>query len=381
MFKNTIKALIVIVIIVTSCKNKNEGFSINGHIDGINDKTLIVLLNKDNTKLDSTFSNNQTFIFEGVVKHPSSYKIKCKEQYAEIWVENIKMNFKTDIKDIELHSIIKGGNEQQLSNELKKLRLPCKEKLIDISEKIKNQKHLSKIEKIELFKDYGAALKSFRKVVIDFGIAHSNSYLGLSLLYTTKNKISEKILNNLYENLSPSFKLTQDAQSLKKYLTSGTVNIGEHFIDFEAKTIDDNNFKLSSLKGNYIYLTFWSSSCHACRDENLFFSKSIGEIPENLKIVSFSIDKRSKNWKTASKKDNITWTNISDGEGARGKIKNQYKIQSLPTSYLIDKEGIIIKKISGFYGENTLKFIQSYIEKHESGEGETEENVILDIFS
>ncbi len=50
----------------------------------------------------------------------------------------------------------------------------------------------------------------------------------------------------------------------------------------------------------------------------------------------------------ASKSDNIVWTNVSDLKGDNGIIKTKYGVQAIPTSFLINKDGIVVEKFVGF---------------------------------
>lgn len=58
----------------------------------------------------------------------------------------------------------------------------------------------------------------------------------------------------------------------------------------------------------------------------------------------------------ASEQDGISWTTMSDLEGLRGEIALQYSVQTLPVSFLIGKDGIIIEKFTG-YSEDSYQDI------------------------
>ncbi|RYY08435.1 MAG: hypothetical protein EOO04_40005 [Chitinophagaceae bacterium] len=83
-----------------------------------------------------------------------------------------------------------------------------------------------------------------------------------------------------------------------------------------------------------------------------FLEKEIAKINQRLAndivFVSFSLDKNKKAWQLMTKQDGITWYNISDLQGETSKIKGLYNIQSIPFSYLIDREGIIIETYDGY---------------------------------
>lgn len=345
--KNLFK-IVFITIILISCENKDKGFIINGSIEGIEDNSLLILKDSEGIKIDSTFSKKDRFTFMGKVEAPSECYLQYKNEGVYIWIENVKIDFKSKFPEMERNCIIKGGKEQELSNLANELSLPYMKRIEEISILLRSGKISNKIEAQELNEELNIALKNLSKTLSDFGKKHYNSYVGLDLLYRTREHISKDSLIRIYEQLSPKLKQSKSANALKTFLYKKTVKTGHPFIDFEAKTIDGKNFKLSSLKGRYIYLSFWSSGCRACRKENRFLSENFNKIPKDLSIVSFSTDKNSTNWINASKEDNIFWTNISDNEGGKGQVKTLYDVQALPTSYFINKEGIIIKKNIGF---------------------------------
>ena len=79
---------------------------------------------------------------------------------------------------------------------------------------------------------------------------------------------------------------------------------------------------------------------------------------QGLTIISYSIDKKSaeSSWKAASIKDNIDWVNITNLKGFSDPIAGQYSISSIPNSFLINKEGIIVKSFKGYKkGSNKIE--------------------------
>jgi len=341
--------LLLIIFIITSCKTKNNGFTITGYIDGIKDSTLIKIYDLDRQfDIDSTYSNNGNFTLQGKVEKPTTCWLRANEESIVIQVENVDMTFTSTIKDMRLNSKVTGGREQDLQNALQKLQKPYDIIYIGAYDSLMNKKYSNDDEKQKLIIKFNESQLTSQEIYIGFGKNHYNSYLGLDIIYRNRKSIPKDSLKIIYQNLEPYFKETTTAKALEIFLYKGIAKTGEKFIDFSAKTIDDKDFKLASLKNKYIYLSFWSAGCSPCRMENRFFSKNLDSIPKDLAIVSFSIDKNLEAWKKASAQDNVSWYNISDYEGEQGGIKTRYGVQAIPTSFLIDKNGIIIKKITGF---------------------------------
>ncbi|MEL7121905.1 MAG: TlpA disulfide reductase family protein [Bacteroidota bacterium] len=357
--------LIALAIVFFSCQNKEEGFVIKGEIQGIKDSSLIRLYHIDlQTNIDSTFTKDGKFTLKGIVDEPTTCWLMNGQEYAIVQVENVNMTFESPEKNMFLNSSITGGREQTLQNELKALQMPYDEIYMAAYDSIVNRKY-EEGEESALFERYSGAQTKSHEVYIDFGRENPDSYLGLDILYRNRKAIPKDSLRLIYEGLSDAYKNTSLAKSINIFLTERTVEVGESYIDFEAKDLKGQPFKLSSIEGKNIYLTFWSVGCGPCRMENRFLSKRAQEVPEDLEIVSFSIDKDAAIWKSASEKDEIWWHNVSDLAGGEGRVKTLYNVQAIPASFLIDKKGSVIKRFRGFNTEgNLLEELKTEIAKH-----------------
>jgi peroxiredoxin len=192
-------------------------------------------------------------------------------------------------------------------------------------------------------------------IYVAYGRKHVDSYLGLDIVYRNRNRIPKDSLMLLYNNLTPLLKGTDKAQSIQTYATKKLVQKGERFIDFDVHTIKGQAFKLSDLKGRYIYLAFGSIGCGPCRLENREIAKNYSALYKQLEFVNFSLDVNRKEWEAAAKVDGIVWYNVSDMAGMAGKIKTLYDVQAMPTSFLIDRNGLIVDRFDGYSSENITK--------------------------
>ena len=344
-----------IVLLTLSCAPKNDGFVIHGFIDGIKDSALITLYDlSQQVDIDTAYALNGEFVLNGMVDQPTGCWIRCNGENVNIQMENTKFSFKSPLENMNLYSEIVGGKEQELQNELMKLQKPFDLLFQDAYDSLINQKYSDDAEQMNLINRINESQSTTHEIYVNYGIEHSYSYMGLNIVYMNRNSISRDTLKRVYENLPSPLCETQNAKALRTYIYEKSVEVGHPYIDFEVKTIDGRDFKLSSLDGRYIYLSFWSAGCGPCRIENRFLSKHYNAVPEELSIVSFSVDKNEDNWLSASKSDSVIWHNISDGEGSNGRIKTQYQVQAIPTSFLIDKEGNVIKRFKGYDPQKNL---------------------------
>lgn len=107
---------------------------------------------------------------------------------------------------------------------------------------------------------------------------------------------------------------------------------------------DGNMISLASLRGKVVLIDFWASWCGPCRMENPNVVKTYEKYKDKgFTIYSVSLDTDKNKWIQAIKADNLTWPNhVSDLKGWQSAAAAKYEVQSIPATFLLDKEGRII---------------------------------------
>ena len=142
-----------------------------------------------------------------------------------------------------------------------------------------------------------------------------------------------------------------------------TVEVGGAAPDFMLKDISGKDTTLSSYKGKVVLLEFWATWCPPCKE-------SIPEMVELHKkyrdrgftVLGISIDADSDvAAKVArfSSSYGITYPVLVAGET----VSMTYRVTSIPTSFLIGKDGTIITSYIGYFEEYGKK-VSTDIEKH-----------------
>ncbi len=139
-------------------------------------------------------------------------------------------------------------------------------------------------------------------------------------------------------------------------------DIGKEYIDFNATTVSGTQMKLSDLSGKVIFLDFWASWCKPCKEEfpyliNLYNSyKDSGFV-----VVAVNVDneKDKLDGFLSNLGADVPFTVVTD---TKGKIPELYNLDAMPTSYLIDKKGIIKFKHIGFEQSDKEKYVKEITE-------------------
>ena len=116
--------------------------------------------------------------------------------------------------------------------------------------------------------------------------------------------------------------------------------------DLKLRDIRGNIIQLSDFKGKIVLVNFWATWCAACIEE----MGSMQNLYENLKkqgveIVAISIDRWNEDRIIEyADKNKLNFHILRDPDQ---KVRKQYYVMGLPTSYLIDGEGKIRGYASG----------------------------------
>jgi len=351
MIKNMEKIIVLICLIVVNYSysqdgksnyQKNNSFKLTASIQNLKDSLWVGLTKMDRRNfyseiIDSTMSINGSFKFQGKLISPSEYMIdiidyeKREIKRLYLWLENSEITIIGNYNDFE-NAQVHGSRLTTLSKDYE-----------NIAELYRNQ-----IKRGEI--NSNNYKKKLNKKRVDFLFKNLNNSVSLAyFLYFTDN-VSKDSLQLFYSKLDKKFKNSKNGITLKNSFEIEKIKIGNPFIDIEAKDLEGNIVKLSDFKGKIIVLDFWAYWCHYCHEQN---QEEFPKLKEKYKnedfvIISYSVDVNKQDWEKSSKSDNIDWINISNLEGVTDKYVTQYGVQGYPTSFIIDKDGTVLKQISGY---------------------------------
>lgn len=144
--------------------------------------------------------------------------------------------------------------------------------------------------------------------------------------------------------------------NIDKKLKDFTMVKGIEAPDFKLVSIDGEEICLSKLKGKYVFIDFWGTWCSPCVQEIPNVKKLRAEIPaDKLVVIGICQDQKEKVEKFI-KENEINYPNIMANES----ILADYGVSKYPTTFLIDKEGVILAK--DIRGENLTESIKQILE-------------------
>ncbi|MDR2342116.1 MAG: TlpA family protein disulfide reductase [Campylobacteraceae bacterium] len=122
------------------------------------------------------------------------------------------------------------------------------------------------------------------------------------------------------------------------------VKIGENAPEISAKDLNGSSVKLDEFKGKAIVIRFWEKGCHHCMMEMPKLQALQDEYKDDLVVVGINSYNSVEDIKAFEKEYKITFLLLKDDLEITNK---RYGVVVIPTMFVIDKNGVIKKKIFG----------------------------------
>ncbi len=114
---------------------------------------------------------------------------------------------------------------------------------------------------------------------------------------------------------------------------------------FSLKALDGTKVALKDIKGNPIILTFWATWCTPCKEELPTLARFAAEKKDPLIILTMAIDGENKNKVRRFVEENKI--NLPVLLDEKEQIARTYGVRMVPTTFLINREGMKIGAIMG----------------------------------
>jgi thiol-disulfide isomerase/thioredoxin len=114
-------------------------------------------------------------------------------------------------------------------------------------------------------------------------------------------------------------------------------------LDLKFTAVDGSEIDLAALRGQVVLVDFWATWCPPCVEE----VPELVAIYEKFKdqgftIVGISLDEDKGALEKFTTENKMTWPQFFDGKGWENEMAKRFKIQTVPTMWLLDREGKLI---------------------------------------
>ena len=131
--------------------------------------------------------------------------------------------------------------------------------------------------------------------------------------------------------------------TLSLFSTQAQLHRGDKAPEIALPNAHDSTVKLSSFEGKLVLIDFWASWCGPCRTANRHLRQLYKKYKDKgFEVFAVSLDGKKSDWVRAIKHDKLVYTNLIDYDASFSKIAEQYFVDEIPMSFLLDKTGVIV---------------------------------------
>lgn len=150
------------------------------------------------------------------------------------------------------------------------------------------------------------------------------------------------------------------------------VTVGSQAPMFKATTLTTGDtVSFAKYKGQVVLLNIWATWCAPCEEEMPSMQKlNQAMAPKGLHIVAVSIDKDPRDDVEAwVNRHHLTFDILQDQTGG---IQQTYQTTGVPESFILDRQGVIVKKVIGaidWTDPGTRSLLDRLLQEHSATDG------------
>ncbi|WP_026584172.1 thiol-disulfide oxidoreductase ResA [Bacillus sp. J33] len=136
------------------------------------------------------------------------------------------------------------------------------------------------------------------------------------------------------------------------------VAVGEKAPDFVLTDMKGEKHRLSDYEGQGVFLNFWGTWCKPCEKEMPYMNNQYKQFKDQgVQVLAVNVGETDLAVNKFSDRYNLSFPIVIDKDT---QVQSAYGINPLPATFLIDKDGKVVKYITG---EMTEAMIKDYMEQ------------------
>jgi peroxiredoxin len=114
-------------------------------------------------------------------------------------------------------------------------------------------------------------------------------------------------------------------------------------LDLKFTAVDGSEIDLATLRGQVVLIDFWATWCPPCVEEVPELVATYEKFKDQgFTVVGISLDEDKGALEKFTAENKMTWPQFFDGKGWENEMAKRFKIQTVPTMWLLDREGKLI---------------------------------------
>ena len=362
---------VAVIVVFTSCSNKNQ-FTVKGTVkDGAG--KMLYLENVSVSKgilLDSVkLSKDGSYTFkQAQPETPDFYRLRLNNQWINFSVDSTEsITIHSDTLHFAKNYTVEGSIESEHIKTLTLLQLKTSEAYNHLQKQYQEQS----ITADEYTEKANAIIKAYKDEATNFIYTHpasASAYFALFqrvngfLIFDPYDKSDSKAYGAVANNWNLHYPEAPRTKHLVNLFTSSLAVIrgeknrdleasmieGKDFFDIELLSVDNKTYRLSDIgKDKVVLLDFIAYDMQESPAHNqLLMSIYEKYRDKGFQIYQISLDVDELLWKNAAV--NLPWIYVLDPQSVYSDIAKKYNVRELPASFILNREGDIVKRVENY---------------------------------
>ena len=108
--------------------------------------------------------------------------------------------------------------------------------------------------------------------------------------------------------------------------------------DFQLQGLDGGTRRLSGIRDKITIINFWATWCEPCKVEMPLFEHYYNTHRNDLEIWGVNFDEPEQRVQNFIEQNEVSFPILLD---PGGKVQKMYRVRGYPTTYILDREGIV----------------------------------------
>lgn len=378
---NYIAFVFLISLLLFAACNSQPEFTIKGTVKDASD-SLLYLEKRGLTKIETIDSikikSDGSFKLNGAApQYPDMYLLRLGNQTINLSVDSTEtISIEASAKDFSTNYKVEGSLETRKMKDIVLFQGKLAKELNDLKGQYQNKlitdtDYLERLqEAITVYKDTvkriiignpkspAAYFALFQKIdnhlIFDPYEKNDSKMYGAVATSWEQHYMNNPRTKHLREFTLRSMKERISAEKRANIVENAQTESASEYYTIELPDIHGNKISTSSLKGKIVLLDFTAYQAEYSPAHNIILNKLYNTYKNYMEIYQVSFDGDLHFWQNAAL--NLPWICVRDEASLTSPLIRKFNLQQLPTIYLMNSQGEIVKRISeGDNIENEIK--------------------------
>lgn len=359
-----------ILTVFASCGDKHGKFIVQGKITDANEQVLYLEKKSltENTVVDSIKLDKEgSYVFtQTSPDYPEFYSLKLNGQTINFAVDSIEtITINAPKGTFALDYNVEGSSSSSKIRDIAMAQYKLSKTIADL-----NKKNEKKEISVDEYKEQAMqAVSEYKALAVETILS---DYQSMAAYYALFQKVDNLLIFDpfskedirMFQTIATIWDQSKSrsprAEHLKNFTLSALSQIRNEssisskleeavesttagLYNISLPNMQNEKVELSSLKGKIVILDFTAYATQYSPAHNIALNKVYSKYKDNVELYQVSFDSESHAWRNTA--SNLPWICVRDEKSNASSLLTKFNIQGLPTTFIVDKQGNIVKRL------------------------------------